>query len=413
MPTDWFRRVGSSLRVRNYRLYFLGQSVSVAGTWMQTLALALLVLRLTGSGTDLGLVTAARLLPFVLAGPLGGVIADRRDKRGLLYFTQTCSALTAVVFTVLIAVHAISVPLVILLSLLSGCLTVLDNPARQSLIAELVPREHLANAVTLNSVSVNVARVLGSALGGTLVALVGLGACFALNAASFAAVLVSLFLMRRSEMYPSPRLARSRGQVRAGLSYATRTPALAVPLLLVAVTGTLAYEFPVTLPLVARGAFHGDAAAYGAMAAFMGVGAVVGGLSAAGRKRRLGGRALAFAAIGWGAAILAAAAAPVLWLELAFLVLVGYGAVTFNAQAKSSLQLASDPSMRGRVMALWSMAWSGSTAVGGPLVGFVAQELGSRWSLVLGGAPTLLLGLGALRALRRIELGGATSSAGP
>jgi len=357
-------------------------------------------LRLTGSGTDLGLVMAARLVPFVLLGPAGGVIADRRDKRRLLYFTQSASALTALVFTVLTFTHTITVPLVIVLSLVSGCLTVLDNPARQSFIAELVPREHLANAVTLNSVSVSLARVVGSALGATLVALV---AGFAFNALSFVAVLVSLALMRRSEMYPSPRLPRSPGQVRAGLRYATRTPALAVPLLLVTVSGTLAYEFQVSLPLVARDAFHGDAATYGTMTAVMCAGAVVGGLTAAGRRRRLSGQALAVASVGWGIAILAASAAPSLALELVALAFVGYGSITFNAQAKTALQLASEPSMRGRVMALWSMAWTGSTAIGGPLVGFVAQEFGSLWSLVIGGAPVLILGIMALPALRRLD----------
>ena len=400
---SWFQRVGSSLKVHNYRLYFIGQSISVAGTWMQTLVLALLVLQLTGSGTDLGLVAAARLIPFVLLGPVGGVIADRRDKRRLLYFTQSASALTAVAFTALTLTHTITVPLVIALSLVSGCLTVLDNPARQSFIAELVPREHLANAVTLNSVSVSLARVVGSALGATLVALVGLVVGFAFNALSFVAVLVSLALMRRGEMYPSPQLPRSRGQVRAGLRYATRTPTLALPLLMVTVSGTLAYEFQVSLPLVARDAFRGDAATYGTMTAIMCLGAVVGGLTAAGRRHRLGGQALAVAAIGWGTAILAASAAPSFALELLALAFVGYGSITFNAQAKTALQLASEPSMRGRVMALWSMAWSGSTAIGGPLVGFVAEEFGSRWSLVIGGAPVLVLGIVALPALRSLD----------
>lgn len=402
-PRRWARRVGSSLGIRNYRLYFWGQSVSIAGTWMQTLALGLLVLHLTGSGTDLGLVTAARLLPFVVAGPAGGVIADRYDKRRLLYATQSASALVAAAFAVLIWAGAITVPLVIGLSLALGCLTVLDNPARQSLIAELVPRDELRNAVTLNSVSLNVARVLGSAVGGTLVAALGFAVCFAFNAVSFVAVLLSLAAMDRRELYPAPRQPRERGQVRAGLRYAVRTPALAVPLLLVTVSGTLAYEFPVTLPLVARGAFDGGAGTYGAMAALMGVGAVIGGLVAAGRRRAARAASLSFAAAGWGATILAAAIAPDLPLELVALVLVGYTAITFNSLAKTSLQLVAEPAMRGRVMALWALAWSGSTAIGGPLVGWIAEQAGSRWSLAVGGIPTLLLGLLLLPALRRID----------
>lgn len=402
-------KLASSLAVRNYRLYFWGQSISIAGTWMQTLALAFLVLRLTGSGTDLGLITAARFLPFVLVGPYGGLFADRHDKRRLLYITQSSSAAIALAFAALTGFGAASVAAVLVLTLALGCLTVFDNPARQSLIAELVPRDQLPNAVTLNSVSINLARVVGSAAGGALVAAVGLTACFAINAVSFVAVLVSLAMMRRAEMYAVERPRRERGQVRAGLRYARRTPALALPLAMLTITGALAYEFPITLPLVARGAFHGGAGTYGAMAATMALGAVAGGLVAAHRGNRRAGT-LAIAAIGWGLAILAAAIAPTLPWELAALLFVGYGAITFNSLAKTVLQLAAAPAMRGRVMALWALAWGGTTLVGGPLVGWVAQDVGSRWSLVVGGLPTLLLGLAMMPALRRIDRG---EAAGP
>jgi MFS family permease len=387
--------------VRNYRLYFWGYSVSVAGTWMQSLALALLVLRLTGSGSDLGIATAARFLPFVVLGPVGGLVADRYDKRRLLYLTQSASAGIAVLFAVLTALDAINVGLVIGLSLLLGSLTVFDNPARQSLIGELVPRERLANAVTLNSVSVNMARVIGSAAGGAIVAALGLTTCFALNAVSFGAVIVSLARMRRSEMAPVDRPPRQKGQIRDGLRYTRRTPALLLPLLMLTITGMLAYEFPVTLPLVARGAFHGGAGTFGAMVTVMAVGAVVGGLivAARGTPRRPG--ALAVASIGWGLAILAAALAPDLAVELAVLPFVGYGSITFNSLSKTAMQLAAAPSMRGRVMALWAMAWGGTTVVGGPLVGWIGQTFGSRWSLIAGGAPTLALGLLMYPVMRR------------
>ncbi|MCF3965367.1 MFS transporter, partial [Streptomyces fuscigenes] len=410
-------RMLSSLSVRNYRLYFWGYSVSVVGTWMQTLALALLVLRLSGSGSDLGIATGARFLPFVVVGPFAGLVADRYDKRRLLYVTQASSAGIAVLFAVLTGLDAINVPAVILLSLALGMLTVFDNPARQSLIPELVPRERLTNAVTLNSVSVNMARVLGSAVGGGLVAAVGLTWCFALNAVSFAAVIASLAAMRGSEMNAVVRPPRSRGQIREGLRYVRRTPALLLPLVMLAVTGMLAYEFPVTLPLVARGALHGGAGTYGAMAAMMALGAVVGGLSIAGRGNRQRPGALAVAGVGWGVAILAAAAAPSTAVELAVLPFVGYGAIAFNSLSKTAMQLASEPSMRGRVMALWAMAWGGTTVIGGPLVGWVGEEFGSRWSLVAGGAPSVLLGLLMLPALRRSDraapAGGDLPAAGP
>jgi MFS family permease len=396
-------RIVTSLTERNYRLFFTGQLISVAGTWMQTVALAFLVLHLTKSGTALGLATAARYLPIFLFAPLGGLVADRLDKRRVLYVTQTLSGLLAGVFAILIATHAIEMWMVYVLGLGLGAVTVFDVPARQSFIAEMVPREKLSNAVTLNSVSLNVARVIGAALGGVFVALLGLASCFALNALSFAAVLITLAMMRRAHLYPAPRLVKERGQVREGLRYARTTPELLVPLIMIAVIGTLAWEFQVTLPLLAVDTFHKGAGTYGLMASVMAGGAIVGGVVSAPRVRPRA-RALSLAAIGWGITILAAALAPNLTLELVALIFVGYGSITFNSMAKTALQLASIPVMRGRVMALWALAWGGTTLIGGPLVGWVAQEAGARWSLVVGGLPTLLIGLAAWPALQRIDL---------
>lgn len=395
-------RIGSSLRVRNYRLYFSGQLISVAGTWMQTLALAFLVLHLSPSGTALGLATAARFLPLLVFGPVGGVVADRFDKRRLLYLTQTLSALLAGLFAVLIATGVIRMWMVLVLSLALGCVTVFDNPTRQSMIAELVPRSEVSNAVTLNSVSINIARVLGAAVGGVVVAALGFATCFGLNALSFIAVLVTLAMMRLAEMYPAARAGREKGQLRAGLRYARSTPEIFIALIMIAVIGMLAWEFQVTLPLLA-GTFHGGAGTYGLMASVMGAGAVVGGLITAYRGTPRRARGLAVAAIGWGVAILAAAAAPDLGLELVVLLFVGYGSISFNSLAKTVLQLASVPAMRGRVMALWALAWGGTTPIGGPLVGWIAEEFGARWSLVAGGLPTVLIALVAWPALRRID----------
>jgi MFS family permease len=396
------RQMASSLRQRNYRLFFFGQLVSVAGTWMQTVAQSFLVLGLTHSGTQLGLATAARFLPMFLFGPMGGVIADRMDKQRVMYVTQTLSGLLAATFAVLIAAHSIEMWMVYVLAVLLGCVNVFDNPARQSFISEMVSPADLANAVTLNSVSINMARVYGAAIAGVIAATLGLALCFACNALSFGAVLISLAAMRKSELFPARRVTRKKGQVREGLRYVRATPELAVPLVMIAVIGTLAWEFPVTLPLMARNVFHGGAAAYGVMASVMGVGAVVGGLISAARPRPRP-RALCLAAIGWGIAILAAAAAPTLPLELAALLFVGYGSITFNSFAKTTLQLAAAPSMRGRVMALWAVAWLGSTPIGGPIVGWVGQHAGARWGLVIGGAAALLCGLAALPALSRID----------
>jgi MFS family permease len=411
------RQMVSSLRQRNYRLYFFGQLISVAGTWMQTVAQSFLVLDLTHSGTQLGLATAARFAPMLVFGPLGGLFADRLDKRHVLYVTQTLQGLLAGAFAILLVTHLMTMWWVYLLAVALGFVSVFDNPARQSFISEMVTPADLRNAVTLNSVAMNLARVFGGALGGTIAAALGLTLCFTCNAVSFGAVLISLALMRTSELFPARKVERKRHQVRNGLRYVRTTPELLIPLVMITVVGTLAWEFQVTLPLMAskvfgHSAFGSSVATYGVMASVMGVGAVVGGLISTARVN-LGSRTLCVAAVGWGIAILAAAVAPNLPLEFVALLFVGYGSITFNSFAKTSLQLAAKPTMRGRVMALWALAWLGSTPVGGPIVGWIGQEAGARWSLVVGGAATLACGIVAFPALTRIDRQRARAQAAP
>ncbi len=256
-------RIGSSLRYRNYRLFFFGQLVSVMGTWMQTVAQSFLVLDLTHSGTDLGLVTAARFLPILLFGQAGGLFADRRNKRRILYVTQALSGLLAAIFAILTGTHVIQMWLVYLLALSLGFVNVFDNPARQSFISEMVPPDDLANAVTLNSVSINLARVFGAAVGGVLAAVLGLALCFACNAISFVAVIASLAAMNAALLYPATPVKKRPGQIRQGLRYVRETPELLIPLLMIALVGTLAWEFQVTLPLMASKVFGGGAGSYG------------------------------------------------------------------------------------------------------------------------------------------------------
>ena len=266
----------------------------------------------------------------------------------------------------------------------------------------MVPPEDLSNAVTLNSVSMNLARVFGAAVGGVLVDVLGIALCFACNAVSFIAVIASLAAMNAALLFPAKPVKRLPGQIRAGIRYVRDTPLLLVPLLMILVIGTMAWEFNVTLPLMASNVFGGGAGAYGIMASVMGAGAVIGGLISASRSR-LRARSLCLAAVGWGIAITLAAVAPSLPFELAALVFVGIGSVTFNSYAKTTLQLAAEPAMRGRVMALWFLAWQGSTPIGGPLVGWIAQEAGARWSLLAGGLPTVLCGLLALPVMLAID----------
>jgi MFS family permease len=333
------------------------------------------------------------------------------DRKRVLYVTQTLSGLLAGVFAVTVGTHSIRLWIVYLLALALGFVNVFDNPARQSFISEMVSAKDLPNAVTLNSVAMNMARVFGAALGGVIAAAIGLALCFTCNALSFGAVLVSLAAMRGSEMFPAKRVSRQKRQVRQGLRYVRSTPELFIPLLMIAVIGTLAWEFQVSLPLMASQVFHGGAGSYGVMASIMGGGAVVGGLISAARSRPRA-RALCLAAIGWGIAILAAAVAPSMPLELAALVFVGYGSITFNSLAKTTLQLAAKPEMRGRVMALWALAWLGSTPIGGPIIGWAGQAIGARWALVIGGLATLGCGILALPALTRIDRR-ASRTAGP
>jgi MFS family permease len=393
----------ASLSTRNYRLFFWGQLVSICGTWMQTVAQSFLVLELTNSGTQLGLATATRFVPVLFLGPWGGVVVDRLDKRRVLYVTQTLSGLLALAFGVLVGTHAIEMWMVYLLALALGFVNVFDKPAQQSLISELVTRDQLSNAVTLNSITVNLARVFGAALGGGIAAALGLALSFDLNALSFGAVLLSLVAMRASQMIPHQRNPRQRGQLREGLAYVAKEPELLVPLLLIFIVGALAWEFPISLPLFARQILHGGAGTYGAMTAVMGGGAVVGGLITASRRkvRRAG---LALSAIGWGTMITLVALAPDEVTVYVILVFVGYGSISFNSLAKTVLQLSAPSAMRGRVMALWGVAWLGSTPIGGAIVGWVGQELGARWSLLIGGIPTLICGIAAYPILSRIDV---------
>jgi MFS family permease len=395
------RRTFASLSVRNYRLYLVGQMVSLTGTWMQGVAQAWLVLELTHSGTALGFVTALQFLPVLLFGPVGGLVADRVDKRRVLYLTQSVAGLLALTLGLVVALGVVRLWMVFALAAGLGFVNLIDNPARQTFVLEMVGPGQLTNAVSLNSVTVNLARVFGPALAGLLIATVGLSTCFLLNAGSYVAVLVALALMHSSELSPSPPQPRARGQLLEGFRYVRSSPELLIPLLLMAVVGTLAYEFQVILPLVAKYTFHGGPGMYGVMSAFMGAGAVVGGLVTA--SRRHSAAALGRAAVVFGVVLLVAAAAPSLATEFAALVLVGATSITFLALGNTTLQLASTPAMRGRVMALWAVAFLGSTPIGGPIIGFVGQHIGPRYGLGLGGVATLVAGLATYRALVAVD----------
>jgi MFS family permease len=387
----------ASLKIRNYRLYTIGQSTSVVGNWMQTVAVGWLSLQLTHSGTMLGIVTGARYLPILLLGAWGGLVVDRHNRRRLLTLTQICFAVQAASLTALAWTDSVTLPLLVVFMLVLGMISVFDNPARQSLISELVAPELLPNAIAINSTLINTAKLIGPGLAGVIIAALGVTPCFALDTLSFLAVIASLLALRSAEMIPAERETRTKGQIRAGLAYIRRTPELLQPMIMVYVTGILTWEFPVTLPLLTTEGFHTGAEGYGASMAFMSVGAVLGGFVAV-RRRRVTTRTLSLSALIWGGLICAAALAPTLSLALAVLVLVGSGAITFNSSAKTVLQVEAVPQMRGRVMSIWSIGWMGGTVLGAPTVGAIGALCGPRMALLVGGVGAAAVG-GAVLAL--------------
>jgi MFS family permease len=400
----------AALSNRNYRRYITGQAVSLAGTWMQTIAQSWLVLELTGSPTAVGAVVAAQMLPMLLVGPYAGVVADRVDKRRLMIVLQSMMGVLALVLGLLVVTGLVQLWHVYVLAVLLGLNTCFENPVRQSFVLEMVGPRHLRNAVSLNSVLANAARAVGPGVAGLVIAAGGIGLCFLINAATFVAVVVSLARLDTAALAPSVPTPRAPGQLREGLRYVAGEPLIAVPLAMMALVGVFAYEFQVVLPVVAQQTFGGDARAYGFLTAAMGAGAVVGGLVVAARGRT-GLRMLMFTALAFGTAMTLVALAPDLTVALAGMALVGAASVAFLSTGNSTLQLAAAPTMRGRVLALMGVAFLGSTPIGGPLVGAISQAWGGRVGLGVGAASCLLAALMAMIAMRRARARAAAPTA--
>ena len=394
-------RTFKSLAVRNYRLYFIGQGISISGTWMQSVAQGLLVLELTGSGTQLGLVTALRSIPVLAFGAMGGVIADRYPKRKILYASQTMAGLLGLTLGILVATGEVQMWMVDILAVLLGFVSVVDNPTRQSLILELVGPDQIRNAVSLNSTEVNLARVIGPTLAGILVSTVGLAACFIVDGLSYFAVIVVLMRMREDEMFLGQTVSRARGQLSAGFAYAWANLPVRKTLIMMAIIGTFTYEFNVILPIFAEFTFDSGPSAYAAMTAAMGLGAVVGGLSVAGRVRTSQWSIVISAAL-FGCSVLLTALAPTLYVAVGLLLVVGYFSISFTTMGNSTIQLATDPTMRGRVMALWTVSFLGTTPIGGPIIGAIGEHIGARWGLLVGGVAALIAAAYGARGIQRV-----------
>ncbi|MGI8881889.1 MAG: MFS transporter [Jatrophihabitans sp.] len=397
-----------SLRVRNYRLFASGQLVSLTGTWMQRVAQDWLVLQLTNSGTALGIVTAIQFLPPLILGLYGGMLADRGDKRRLLLMTQTSLAVAALSLGLLDVLGLVHLWHVYLLAGIVGVISAFDTPIRQSFVVEMVGREDLTNAVGINSAIFNGGRILGPAVAGVMISAVGTGWAFIGNAASSVAVLIALSMMRTAELWPSPKVQRARGQLWATFTYVRGRAELMVAMLLVFIVGTFGMNFQITTALIAKQVFHRSAAGYGLLSTALAIGAFGGALLATRRRSRATSLYLIGAAMAFAVAEIVAGSMPNYALTALMLIPAGLAMLTFSTAANTSVQLGVDPTMRGRVMALYLMCFMGGTPIGAPVIGWTANHFGPRWGMVGGGVLSLLAAAGvALVIARRRDLGGA------
>lgn len=389
-----------SFRNRNFRIFFVGQAISQAGTWLQFIAQALLILRLTDSGVALGIVTACQFLPVLLFGAWAGVISDRADKRRLMLITQSFMMLFAFALGVLVLTHHETVSWVYLLAGLTGVANAFDNPSRRVMITELVDEEDMGNAVSLNSALITGSRVIGPALAAWLISGVGIGWCFMANGVSFVAVLTALSMIDPDELHANERVPKQKGQIREGFLYVWRDHDLRLAMALMGVVATLSFNWNVLLPLLAVRDFHGTANTYAFITTIFSVGSLAGSLWIA-RRKEMTIAFLARTSVAFGLGSMLIAVSPTTATAALAAALTGATGIAFLSATMTTLQLGSIPAMRGRVMALYSILFLGSTPIGGPLSGWLAEQAGTRWSLMMGAIAALISGAVVLAALKR------------
>ena len=391
-----------SLGVRNFRLFFTGQLISQVGNWLTLVAQALLVLKLTDNGVALGGLAAAQFGPVLLIGPFAGLIADRSDKRKLLLIVQAIAMAQS--FTLAALAFSGHPPVwgIYAVALVGGITVAFDNPARRAFVVEMVPERDMNNAVSLNSALMTSSRVVGPALAGLLITTVGFGWCFLVDGVSYIAVLVGLYLMRTEELRRSPVAIKAKRQVREGLRYAKSVPELWVPLVMMAVVGTLAYNFQTVFPLFATRDLHGSGTTFTVLFSVVSVGALVGALAVA-RRTVISVVAGARAALAYGAAMGLMAVVPNQPAAFAVGVVLGLASIAFLTASTAIVQIRAAPEMRGRVLALQAMLFLGSTPIGGPIVGWVSQAFGARYGIGLGAVAAALAGVWGLAIARRQE----------
>jgi MFS family permease len=396
----------SSLKYRNFRLFFTGQIISQVGNWLTLIAQTLLVLKLTNSALMVGLLTGCQFAPVLLFGAFAGLIADRSDKRRLLMIVQALAMVQSFVLAGLAFMDNPPVLAIFAVAFCGGIATAFDNPARRAFVVEMVPESNVQNAVSLNSALMTSSRIVGPALAGLLISTVGYGWCFTVDGFSYIAVLVALWMMRPADLRRPPVAKRGKGQVREGLRYVRTVPDLWIPLAMMAIIGTLSFNFQVVLPLFATRTLGGDDTTFTLLLSVISVGSLTGALVTA-RRKTIELRHVIVAAAGFGLAMLALAAVPGLGLAFPVAMLMGFVSIAFMTASTAIVQVRADPSMRGRVLALQAIVFLGSTPIGGPIVGAICQELGARAGLVVGGVAGLAAaGWGTWAGRRSLADGG-------
>lgn len=395
-----------ALRHRNYRLFFVGQLVSLIGTWMQSVAQGWLILQLTGDPVYLGLVAAAQFTPVLLLGLFGGVLADGLPKRRTLMVTQSVSMLLAFVLFGLTATDNVGVEQVLVLALLLGVVNAVDMPTRQAFAVEMVGREDIGNAVALNSAVFNGARVVGPAIAGLTIGATGIASAFLINGLSFLAVILAYLRMSDDQLAGTPRLARPTTfggvmtHLRAGLSYVRATPAVLVPILTIGLVATFGMNFNVLIPPLAKDVLHVGATGYGFLMAASGLGSLVAAISIAfGRSNRV--TFIGAGATLMGVAELVLAASGSMALSLVAMLLTGLGAISMAATANTTIQLTVPDELRGRVMSVYTTVFAGSTPVGGLVAGALASRLGAPEAIAIGAVLSLIVGIVVIVWYRR------------
>ena len=388
------------LRNRNYRLYLTGQTISQMGTWMQTVGMGWLVLKVTGSGGMLGLVTAVQYIPTLLLGAFAGALADRLSRTRILIIVQVLAGVVATAIGIMVLTDSIEVWSLFVLAAVFGTITAFDMPVRSSFTYEIVGPEEITSAISMGSTLTNVARIFGPALAGGLIAWSGLSAPFICNGVSFGVATVALLMMDRSKFLPKVPAPRAKGQVREGVRIVWSDPRLRTPILMTLVIGMLSYENNISLPIFAKFVFDTGAGGYGLLSSAMGVGAAISGLVIA-RFGRATHKRIGWAALMLGTSMLVAAVMPTMETMMFVLLFCGAGSVYYLTSNSATLQLSSPADARGRVMALQVTAIIGTTPIGGPIIGWIGQHVGSRWTMITGGLAAILTAAVAWRSLAR------------